>query len=91
METFITFNKSAFKHGECEDDIRSALSRGVLEAAIKDEPVQILIVGFDTKGNLLEVMYNVTDGNIVDVFHAMKCRKKYIDIIERNKEYAAID
>ena len=34
-------------------------------------------------GNLLEVMYNITDDGVDNVFHAMKCCKKYRDLIER--------
>jgi hypothetical protein len=31
-----------------------------------------LVLGFDSKTNLLEIMYNVIDERTVKVFHAMK-------------------
>jgi hypothetical protein len=35
------------------------------------------LVGLDRNGNPLEVLYNVLEGNAVNVFHAMKCRKTW--------------
>jgi len=37
-----------------------------------------LLVGFDTKGNPIEIMYNRIDEEKVNVFHAMKCRKEFL-------------
>jgi hypothetical protein len=42
-----------------------------------------MILGFDTGGIMLEVMYNIVDENSIHVFHAMKCRKEFIKLIER--------
>ena len=78
-----TFNESAFKHGVTEDDIKSALETFVFEGAIEDEDEKLLVIGFDTNGNLLEVMYNITEENIGNIFHAMKCRKQFMGLIER--------
>ena len=83
MKPEIKFIESAFKHGAKEEDIFSALDTFVLEAALKGEAEKFLTVGFDTNGNLLEVMYNLTDDNVMVIFHAMKCCKKYINMIER--------
>jgi hypothetical protein len=41
-----------------------------------------LLIGFDTKGNLIEVMYNIIDENSINIFHAMKCRKEYLKLLE---------
>jgi hypothetical protein len=44
-----------------------------------------LVVGFDTKGTLLEIMYNIIDEDSINVFHAMPCREKfYSKITEGN-------
>ena len=83
MEPAITFNESAFKHGVTEADIRNAFLTVRLDLAIGIDPEKFVLVGFDTNANLLEVMYNITDDSIIDVFHAMKCCKKYRDMIER--------
>jgi predicted nucleic acid-binding protein len=36
-----------------------------------------LLTGFDSDGNVIEVMYNLVDEQTVHVFHAMRCRKAY--------------
>ena len=86
MHIEIAFNNSAFKHGIAEQDIRSAITTFLIDIALDDcDDVyeKFIIIGFDTKGNLLEVMYNIIDEQNINVFHAMKCRKEYLKLIER--------
>jgi hypothetical protein len=83
IEVTFNFNESAFRHGVVEEDIRSALSTFLFDGALGDAVNKFLIIGFDTNGNLLEVMYNIIEGNAINVFHAMKCRKEFIKLIER--------
>jgi len=86
MHIEVLFNKSAFKHGITEPDIRSALTTFLIDIAIdtiEDGYEKYLIIGFDTKGNLLEIMYNLIDENNINIFHAMKCRKDYLKLLER--------
>ena len=86
MHIEIIFNKSAFKHGVTEDDIRSALTTFLLDIALDDNDDgydKFLIIGFDTNSNLIELMYNLTDEHNINVFHAMKCRKEYLKLLER--------
>ena len=87
MHIEIIFNKSAFKHGVTENDIRSALTTFLLDIALSadedDGYDKFLIIGFDTKGNLIELMYNLIDEHNINVFHAMKCRKEYLELLER--------
>jgi hypothetical protein len=42
----------------------------------------LLIIGFDRKANLLEIMYNIIDEDTINVFHAMKCRKNFLPLIK---------
>jgi uncharacterized DUF497 family protein len=79
----VKFNESAFKHGVTEEDIRGALSSVLFDEADRKASDKYLALGFDTNGNLLEVIYNIIDENTINVFHAMKCRKEYIKLIER--------
>ena len=44
---------------------------------------KFLLIGFDNNSNLLEVMYNITNENIGNVFHAMRCRKQFMELVER--------
>jgi hypothetical protein len=45
---------------------------------------KFLLIGFDLKGNLLEVMYNLVDEETANVFHAMKCRKEMYKYLPRS-------
>jgi hypothetical protein len=36
-----------------------------------------LLIGFDRNGNPLEILYNILEGDTINVFHAMQCRKAY--------------
>lgn len=62
---------------------RTNLIPMILKQRQDDGYEKYLVIGFDTKGNLIEVMYNVIDENNINVFHAMKCRKEYLKLLER--------
>jgi hypothetical protein len=53
------FNEAAFKHGITEDDIRMAFSRSWFDGLIEGYDNKFLLTGFDTHGNILEIMYNL--------------------------------
>ena len=71
------FNESAFKHGIAESDIRMAFSRPLFDGLIENYDNKFLLTGFDTCGNILEIMYNFVDEHTAHVFHAMRCRKAF--------------
>jgi len=77
MPVKIEFNPAAFKHGVTETDIRRAFDTFVYEEPLEDFFNKYLLIGFDTKGVLLEVMYNNIDEKSINVFHAMPCRKAF--------------
>ena len=77
MLTDYYFNGSAFKHDIAEADIRNAFSRPLFDGLIEGYDNKFLLTGFDTRGNMLEVMYNLIDEHTVHVFHAMRCRKVF--------------
>ena len=82
FESVIEFNQAAFKHGISEADIRHAVRHFIFEEQIDDGDNKHLVLGFDTRGRLLEIMYNVVDGQTVNVFHAMKCRKVWRSLVD---------
>jgi hypothetical protein len=45
------------------------------------EEYKNLLLGLARDGRLLEIIYNVFDGNVINVFHAMKCRKAYLALL----------
>ena len=71
------FIESAFEHKITEIDIRTAFERPIFDGLLKGYQNKFLLTGFDTKGNLLEIMYNIVNEETVQVFHAMTCRKEY--------------
>ena len=77
MEEDFVFKLSAFKHGIVEEDIRSAFERRMFDFSMPGDENKNLLLGLARDGSLLEIMYNVLDGDAINVFHAMKCRKAY--------------
>ena len=81
MEEEFIFRQSAFKHGILEADIRNAFKQRVFDYAMQGEEDKNLLLGLARDGSLLEIMYNVLDGDVINVFHAMKCRRSYLALL----------
>ncbi|MDR1029786.1 MAG: hypothetical protein LBL76_02825 [Treponema sp.] len=69
--------QSAFKHGVSEADIKRAIQNVIYDDIVDGFNDKHLLLGFDSNGNLLEILYNFIDEQSVNVFHAMKCRKAW--------------
>ena len=74
----IEFNEAAFKHDITEANIRHALRHPIHEQLLELYVNKWLVIGYDTAGNLIEIVYNVINDETVNVFHAMPCRKKFL-------------
>ena len=74
----LVFNPAAFKHGVTEQDIEVAMAAALVDELIEEYDNKYLLIGFDMKSNLIEVMYNLVGENIANIFHAMKCRKEFL-------------
>jgi hypothetical protein len=81
MELAIEFNDAAFKHGVSKADIRWAFKTFAFEEPLGDEDNKFLLIGFDLAGNPLEILFNQIDTETINVFHAMKCRKMWRDLV----------
>jgi len=79
----LVFNPTAFKHGVTERDIECAMAAPLVDRLMEEYIKIYMIIGFDLKGNLLEVMYNLED--IANIFHAMKCRREMYQYLPRSK------
>ena len=55
------FNTTAFKHGATERDIEYAMAAPLVDRLMDKYINKYMIIGFDLKGNLLEIMYNLVD------------------------------
>ena len=84
MFTNIYYNKSAFKHDVTVNDIDCAMTVPLVDRLMESYDNKYLIIGFDMKGNLLEIMYNLVDEDTAYVFHAMKCRKELYQYLPRS-------
>ena len=71
------FIESSFEHKVSEIDICTAFERPLFDGLMKGYQNKFLLTGFDTKGNLLEIMYNMLNEETAQIFHAMPCRKEY--------------
>jgi len=79
----IEYAKSAFKHNIKEADIHHALLHPVYDEIQDSNDDRHLLLGFDRSLNMLEITYNVIDEQRFKVFHAMKCRNIYHNLIRR--------
>jgi hypothetical protein len=84
----LVFNPAAFKHGVTELDIESAMTSALVDELIEGFDNKYLIIGFDLKSNLIEVMYNLAGEDIANIFHAMKCRREFLQKIPEGGGYA---
>ena len=78
MFPVVKFNEAAFKHGITETNIRYALWHSLHEQLLDLYVNKWLVIGYDTAGNLIEIVYNIIDDDTINIFHAMPCRKKFI-------------
>jgi len=83
MYSEIKFNHAAFKHGVTVADIFRAFETFIYEDPIEDADNKYLLLGFNTRANLIEVMYNRIDADSINVFHAMPCRRSFREMIEQ--------
>ena len=74
----IIINESALKHGYTRADIEWAFLHPICNGILSEYENKYLLVGFDTKGNPIEVIYNRIDEDRINVFHTMKCRKEFL-------------
>jgi hypothetical protein len=77
----IEYNRAAFKHGFTEEDISWAFSNCRYDGPVEDMDNKYLRIGFSRTGNLLEIMYNEIDEHTVNIFHVMKCRSIYFNLL----------
>jgi len=80
----IVYVPSAFKHGISREQIECAINNMIYDETLENNPNKTLFIGFDQSSEAIEVVVNVFENKMV-VFHAMKCRKVYLDRIRRTK------
>ncbi|GHV80480.1 hypothetical protein AGMMS49944_22710 [Spirochaetia bacterium] len=81
MDESIKFVSSAFRHTISEEDIRWVMKYPLYEDLMEGYLNKYLVLGYDTKRRLLEIMYNRISEDTVKVFHAMKCTTQYLPFV----------
>jgi hypothetical protein len=87
----LVFNPAAFKHGLTEMDVEAAMATVLVDELIEEFENKYLLIGFGMNGNLVEVMYNLVGEDIANIFHAMKCRKEFLQKLPGRGYYADFD
>lgn len=74
---------SALKHGCTREDISHAYDMALYDVFIDEDadPRKLLIIGPDGAANLLELVGGEYDNGDVRIWHAKKCRKKYLQLL----------
>ena len=70
---------SATKHGQSKEEILCALERSIYDETLENNPNKTLSIGYDRNARLLEIIFHALADNHIVVFHAMPCRKYYIE------------
>jgi len=70
---------SAHRHKVSDSDIIHSLRQSIYDETIQTDPNKTLSLGFDSKARLLEIIFHVISDYKIVVFHAMPCRKKFIE------------
>ena len=80
-------HETAYKHGVSTFDIQHAIGHAIQTFQYFDEfdRERVLIVGPDKSGNLLELIATIRPDQTARVFHAMKLRPKFQNLISRRK------
>lgn len=89
MNVIIEFNQAAFKHGISEEDIRWAFDTAKYDGWFNEgrgqDKDKYLLIGFNRKGNPLEILYNIIDDTTINVFHAMECRNIFHHLLQKEE------
>jgi hypothetical protein len=75
-------HSSAGKHGVRDEDALHAAANTIYRSYLdEDTPARQLILGFDTRGTLLELVLLVFDSGNELIIHAMPARKQYLKLL----------
>ena len=85
MDLRFRIRKSALKHGVTKADIKWAFRTARYDLPVEGYENKRLLIGFDTKANPIEILYNEFGDNGVNVFHAMECQSRFLRLLEKGE------
>ena len=79
----LRIDDSALKHGCTREDVSNAYDLALFEGILDEDadPPKLLIIGPDGAANLLELIGAELDNGDVLIWHAMACRKQYLNLL----------
>ena len=79
----LRIDDSALKHGCTREDISHAYDMALYEAVLDEDadPPKLLIIGPNGAATLLELIGAELDDGDVLIWHAMACRKQYLNLL----------
>jgi hypothetical protein len=77
---------SALKHGCSVEDISHAVDMALRKIEIDpdNDPPKLLFIGPDSAGNLLELVGGELADGVLLIWHAMKCRNEYLQLLPKS-------
>jgi hypothetical protein len=84
----VEIHRSANRHGVSDADVRHAVARPIVEVDLDPDadPPEVLVVGPDRAGNVLEVILLMLADDGLLAIHAMRLRKTYYPLLEGNSD-----
>lgn len=79
----LRIHESALKRRWTREDISHAYDMALFEGVVDEDadPPKLLIIGPDSAGNPLELIGAELENGDVLIWHAMACRKQYLDLL----------
>ncbi len=79
----LRIHDAALKHGCSREDISHAYDMAIYEAILEEDAdaAKLLIIGFDGAANLIELIGAELHNGDVLIWHAMACRKQYLNLL----------
>lgn len=79
----LRIHDSALKHGCTREAISHAYDLFLYEGDLDDDPPKVLVVGPDPGGNLPELIGAESADGDMHIWHAMRCRQQYLDLLPK--------
>ena len=79
----LRIHESALEHGCTREDVSHAYDLALYEGILEEDadPSKLLIIGPDGAANPLELIGAELDNGDVLIWHAMACRKQYLNLL----------
>jgi hypothetical protein len=85
VEFRIKILDSALKHGVTKETLFFVLENQLFDEMVDGDPAKTLIIGYDENANLVEMIFYEMEEDYLVVFHAMPCRKVYMEKLFRQR------